>query len=65
MLSAPPATTTDAPPVAMVCAASARALRDEAQTLLMVVLTVAAGRPAARAHWRAGFWPRLAVSFGP
>jgi hypothetical protein len=61
MLSAPPATTTEALPMAMVWAARAMALREEAQTLLTVVLTVVGGRPAARAHWRAGFWPRLDV----
>ena len=34
-------------------------LRPEAQTLLTVVQTVEEGRPAVRAHWRAGFWPTL------
>lgn len=32
---------------------------EEAQTLLTVVQTVEVGREAPRAHWRAGFWPRL------
>ncbi len=36
-----------------------RALVPEAQTLFTVVQTVVSGRPALRAHWRAGFWPRL------
>jgi hypothetical protein len=35
------------------------ALTEEAQTLLTVVATVDSGRPAPRAHWRAGFCPRL------
>ena len=35
------------------------ALREEAQTLFIVVQTVESGMPALMAHWRAGFWPRL------
>ena len=49
----------EALPVIMVCVASTMAFRDEAHTLLMVVQTVESGRPALRAHCRAGFWPRL------
>jgi hypothetical protein len=46
-------------PVMMVWAPTMRALMDEAQTLLTVVQTTDSGSPAPRAHWRAGFWPRL------
>jgi hypothetical protein len=59
MDSVPPATMMDALPVMMVCAAKMRALTLEAQTLLTVVQTTDSGRPAPRAHWREGFWPRL------
>ena len=37
------------------------ALREEAQTLFIVVQTVESGMPALTAHWRAGFWPRLGI----
>lgn len=59
MDSVPPAITADAFPVMMVCAARIMALRPEAQTLLTVVQTTESGRPAPRAHCRAGFCPRL------
>lgn len=59
MDSVPPATTHEAVPVMMVWAARITDLALEAQTLLMVVQIVELGRPALRAHWRAGFWPRL------
>ena len=35
------------------------AFSEEAQTLFTVVQTVESRRPAPRAHWRAGAWPRL------
>ena len=59
MDSVPPATTAEALPVMIVCAASTIALVPEAQTLFTVVQTVESLRPAVIAHWRAGFWPRL------
>jgi hypothetical protein len=46
-------------PVIIVWAPRIMAFREEAQTLFMVVAIVELGRPALRAHWRAGFWPRL------
>lgn len=49
----------EALPVMIVWAPRMTDLRPEAQTLLIVVLIVVTGREAARAHWRAGFWPRL------
>ena len=45
----------EAVPVMIDWVAREMALRDEAQTLLIVVHTVLLGRPALRAHWRAGF----------
>ena len=51
--------TTEALPVMIVWAARTMAFSEEAQTLFTVVQTVASGRPAPRAHWRAGAWPRL------
>lgn len=55
MDSAPPAIQIEAFPVMMFCVASATALTEEAHTLLTVVATVDGGRPAPRAHCRAGF----------
>jgi len=55
----PPAMTAEALPVMIVWAPRTIALREEAQTLLTVVQTIEFGRWAPRAHWRAGFWPRL------
>ena len=55
----PPASTQGVVPEAMVWVPRMMALREEAQTLLMVVQIVEGGRPALMAHWRAGFWPRL------
>ena len=49
----------EALPVMMVWVARMIALREEAQTLLIVVQTVESGMPALMAHCRAGFWPRL------
>lgn len=57
----PPAIMAEAEPVWMVCVARVIAFREEAQTLFMVVQTMVLGREAPRAHWRAGFWPRLGV----
>lgn len=59
MDSVPPAMITEALPVIIVWVARMMALREEAQTLFIVVQTVESGMPALRAHWRAGFWPRL------
>lgn len=43
----------------MVWAPRMMAFNDEAQTLFTVVATTVLARPAPRAHWRAGAWPRL------
>ena len=51
----PPAMMIEALPVIIVWAPRIMALRLEAQTLFTVVATVLSGRPALRAHWRAGF----------
>ena len=59
MDSVPPAMIAEALPVMMVWAARMMAFKLEAQTLLTVVQTVEFGRPAPRAHCRAGFCPRL------
>jgi len=59
MDSVPPATMQEAVPVMMVWVPRMMAFRPEAQTLLMVVQGTVSGRPAFRAHCRAGFWPRL------
>ena len=59
MDSVPPARTQGVVPEAIVWVPRMMALREEAQTLLMVVQIVEVGRPAVMAHWRAGFWPRL------
>ena len=59
MDSVPPAITAEAVPVMIVWAARMMALREDAQTLFMVVHTVECGMPAPRAHWRAGACPRL------
>lgn len=64
MDSAPPATMMLALPVMIVCAPRMMAFTEEAQTLLMVVQTVESGRPAPRAHCRAGFWPMLGYVIG-
>src|SRR5690606_2307386 len=63
--SMPPATTTAADPAVTRPAASTIAFMPEPQTLLMVVQPAEVGRPAARAAWRAGAWPRLAGSTQP
>ena len=55
MDSVPPAMMIEALPVIIVWAPRIMALRLEAQTLFTVVATVLSGRPALRAHWRAGF----------
>lgn len=55
----PPATTIEALPVMMVWAPRIMAFRPEAHTLLTVVQMTDSERPAPRAHWRAGAWPRL------
>ena len=65
MLSMPPAATMALSPVRICCAASATARRPEPQTWLMPNAVLASGRPAARAAWRAGFWPSPAVSTWP
>lgn len=59
MDSVPPAMTREVVPVRIDWAARMVDLMEEAQTLFIVVATVEWGRPALRAHWRAGFWPRL------
>ena len=41
------------------------AFMPEPHTLLRVLAPVLVGRPAARAAWRAGAWPRLAGSTQP
>lgn len=46
-------------PVRIVWAPRETALREEAQTLFIVVQGTESGREAAREHWREGFWPML------
>ncbi len=65
MLSMPPATTMALSPVRICCAASATARRPEPHTWLMPKAVLASGMPAARAAWRAGFWPSPAASTWP
>ncbi len=57
MFSMPPATTTSASPQRMAWAASITALRDDPQTLLMVMASTSQGRPALTAACLPGFWP--------
>src|SRR5690348_16766867 len=63
--SMPPATTTAAEPALIRSCPSMIAFMPEPHTLLMVVQPTAGGRPAPSDAWRAGAWPRLAVSTQP
>src|SRR5690242_371647 len=63
--SMPPATTTAAEPALIRSCPSMIAFMPEPHTLLMVVQPTAGGRPAPSEAWRAGAWPRLAVSTQP
>src|SRR5690348_5086061 len=63
--SMPPATTTAAEPALIRSWPSMIAFMPEPHTLLMVVQPTAGGRPAPSEAWRAGAWPRLAVSTQP
>ena len=57
MLSMPPATIRSAEPAASMSCAKIAACIPEPQTLLTVVASTEAGRPAPIAAWRAGAWP--------
>src|SRR5690242_9132894 len=63
--SMPPATTTAAEPALIRSWPSMIDFMPEPHTLLMVVQPTAGGRPAPSEAWRAGAWPRLAVSTQP
>ncbi len=65
MLSIPPATITSAEPALSMSWAKIAACMPEPQTLLMVTASAEVGRPAPRAAWRAGAWPRPAGSTQP
>ena len=65
MLSWPPATTIALSPLRICCAAKATVRRPLPQTWLMPKAVELSGTPAARAAWRAGFWPCAAVSTWP
>ena len=65
MLSIPPATTTSLTPAAMLCCAMVTAFIPEEHTLFTVVQQADGGRPAPSAAWRAGAWPRPALSTLP
>ena len=56
----PPATTASAEPAAIMSWPSISAFIPEPQTLFRVAQGVASERPAPRAAWRAGAWPRPA-----
>ena len=65
MFSWPPATTSEASPHLIACAASITAFSPLPQTLSMVIAGTSCGSPAPIAACRAGFWPSPAVSTFP